>query len=73
MNGLEDEVFYTEDELIEAFMSIEEAAVKFGVGTSTIHIWIDTDKLPYVRLNNNIYIPRNAKNPKEQVERGTDV
>ena len=61
-NHLEDTDVIENGKLI-GFMTEEEAAVKFGVGTTTIRVWVNQDKLPGVSINSQLFIPFNAKNP----------
>lgn len=61
-NGLEDEPVF-EDGIFLGFMNEMEAAIKFGVGTSTIRVWVDMKMLPAIKLGNSLYIPANAEKP----------
>lgn len=61
-NGLEDEPVF-EDGIFLGFMNEMEAAIKFGVGTSTIRVWVDMKMLPAIKLGNMLYIPANAEKP----------
>lgn len=61
-NHLEDEPVF-DDGLFLGFMSENEAAVKFEVGTATIRVWYDRGLLKGVKLGNAIYIPVNATRP----------
>ena len=58
-NNLEDQEVFKDGELL-GFMSIEMAALKFEVGTSTIRTWIDLDIIPYINIGNKYYIPANV-------------
>lgn len=62
-NHLEDEPIF-DDGIFLGFMSENEAAVKFKVGTSTIRTWYSLGMLKGVTLGNAIYIPVNAKRPE---------
>lgn len=74
LNGLEDELMVDEIELLhEICMSLEEAAVKFGVGVPTVKVWVDNDIIPKICFNGEIYILKNTPNPMEQVEGGKNV
>lgn len=66
-NHLEDKDVIEQGKLI-GFMTEEEAAVKFGVGTTTIRVWVNQEKLPGVSVNSQLFIPFNAENPMELYE-----
>lgn len=57
-NNLEDQEVFANGELL-GFMSIEMAALKFEVGTSTIRTWIKLDIIPYIKIGDKYYIPAN--------------
>lgn len=57
-NNLEDQSVFENGELL-GFMSIEMAALKFGVGTSTIKVWIDLRIIPGIKIGDKLYIPAN--------------
>lgn len=57
-NNLENEEVFKDGELL-GFMSADLAALKFGVGTSTIKVWIDLNIIPGFKIGNEIYIPAN--------------
>lgn len=57
-NNLEDQEVFKDGELL-GFMSIEMAALKFNVGTSTIRTFIDLDIVPYIKIGDKYYIPAN--------------
>ena len=63
-NGLEDEPVFKDGKLV-GFMRPEEAAVKFDVGESTVRAWMDAGYLPYIRIGRFIFIPAEAKNPRD--------
>lgn len=65
-NGLLDEPVYSDGKLI-GFITEEEAAVKFGVGTSTIRTWQSIGLLNGIFIAHKLYIPANAKNPMEEL------
>lgn len=62
-NNLEDVQIIENGKLI-GFMTIEEAAEKFDVGTATVKTWISTGLLKSVRIYDSVYIPANATDPK---------
>lgn len=63
-NGLENSPVFENGKFI-GFMSENDAAVKFGVGTATIRVWINQGALEGIRIGDTVYIPANSKNPKE--------
>jgi excisionase family DNA binding protein len=58
-NNLENEEVF-KDGKVAGFMTVEEAAEKFGVGTETVRIWIHFNHLPAITLGMVSYIPFNA-------------
>ena len=71
VNGLEDDLIVEEMDLLsEVCMTLEEAAVKFGVGTATVKAWADGNIIPKICFNDKIYILKNTPNPMKQTERG---
>lgn len=60
-NHLEDEQLFDESGKFICFMTEQEAAVKFGVGTSTIRTWIVFKRLDAVCIADRYYIPVNAE------------
>ena len=65
-NGLEDQEIFENGQFL-GYMTDEEAAKNFGVGTATIHVWISRGLLEGVRINDTICIPANSKSPMEVV------
>ena len=63
-NLVNEEVF--QNGRLAGFMTVPEAAVKFGVGKSTVHAWMKENMLDYISFNGVIFIPVNAKNPMER-------
>lgn len=61
-NNLEDEEV-CKDGRILGFMTIDEAAAKFGVGIATIAVWIDFNWLPAVKVGQEFYIPAKSELP----------
>lgn len=59
-NNLENEPVFANGTFI-GFISVEEAAVKFGVGVETVKVWIELGYLDGVKNNDTIYILANAK------------
>lgn len=67
-NHLEDAPVYENDRFV-GFMTDEEAAEKFGVGVSTILVWISQGLLEGIRIVDDIYVPWNAINPMDLVNK----
>ena len=63
-NNLEEEPVFEDGKLL-GFMNVHEAALKFGVGTATINIWVALDMIPGVKVNEGIYIPVNVEKGDE--------
>lgn len=66
-NHLEDEPIYKNGKLL-GYMTEGEAAEKFGVGLSTIKVWVNQELLQGILVGATIYIPENSKNPKDLVK-----
>lgn len=74
-NNLENELVFDDSRVgkeLLGFMSIMEAAIKFGVGVSTIQVWYELGYIKGFKINEMIFIPQNIKNPMGEV-RTTDV
>ena len=63
-NLVNEEVF--QNGKLAGFMSIPEAAVKFGVGESTVRAWIYMGTINCIKLNGLVLIPQNVENPMER-------
>lgn len=61
-NNLEDKDIFIDNCLV-GFMSIEQAAVKFGVGQATVEVWCHCGAIPCVQFGETFYIYPNAKRP----------
>lgn len=59
-NHLEDVDLLNAEE-IPNFVTVEKAAVNFGVGTAVVQAWLDKGMLDYVLIANRVFIPENAK------------
>ena len=62
-NHLEDQEIFANDKFLD-FMTVKDAAVKFEVGESTVHVWVKMNLLPCIKIGEEIFIPKDAKNPK---------
>lgn len=61
-NGLEDKPVYEDGRLL-GFMTLDEAAVKFEVGTATVRVWINEGMLYGIKIGEEIYIPADSEKP----------
>ncbi len=59
-NQLEDVIMF-ENGSIAGFMTVQEAAVTYEVGTATIHAWVKSGKLKSINIGNEIYIIKSGK------------
>lgn len=64
-NGLEDEPVFDSSKLI-AHTTVEEFAVKHGVGRATVYAWIWEHRIDSLLLGTRYYIPVTAVPPTEQ-------
>lgn len=60
-NNLENEEVIDENGKPLGFMTVEEAAVKFNVGTAIMQAWVDTGIIPSIKLGDVHYIPQQTK------------
>ena len=65
-NHLEDELIFGDLELSSLFMTVEEAAAKFHVGTASINIWCNSGWIPYYNKDAIRYILKTAEDPREK-------
>lgn len=59
-NHLENEEVFKDGRLL-GYMNVDEAAVKFGVGTATIEVWFKLEMIPGIKIGEVLYIPANAE------------
>lgn len=59
-NNLEDTPVFEDGKLL-GFMTIEEAAVKFGYGPETIKVWVQLNYISCLKIGNVILIPIDAE------------
>lgn len=55
-NGLEDENIFENNKLI-AHLTVEEFAVKYGVGRATVYAWIWERRIEPLLIGTRYYIP----------------
>ena len=55
-NGLEDEQIFENNKLI-AHLTVEEFAVKYGVGRATVYAWIWEHRIEPLLIGTRYYIP----------------
>lgn len=55
-----------ENERIFNLITVDEAALKFNVGSETIKIWYKLDIISGIQLGNKLYIVSNDKSSKEE-------
>lgn len=58
-NNLEDKQVYENGKLI-GFMTVPEAALKFGVGTATVELYFSVGAIPGIKIGETILIPANT-------------
>lgn len=58
-NRLENEQVFKDGKLL-GFVTVDEAALKFGVGPETIRLWCMLGVLPYIKIGDEFYTPFNA-------------
>lgn len=56
-----------EDGKLLGLLTLDEAAVKYGVGPATIQVWVTTKQLEGVKIGNEIYVLDNDKSPMEEI------
>lgn len=64
-NNLEDKLVW-ENGTFLGFLTEMEAAIKFGVGVSTIRIWHELGMLQGFKIGESLYIPANIPNPMKE-------
>ena len=55
-----------ENEDILGLMNEEEAAVKFGVGVCTIHVWSKYGLLKGIRIGNAMFFLKDTPDPRKE-------
>lgn len=68
-NNLENTVVL-EDGFFIGFMTEEEAAVKFGVGTATIRAWYNCKMLRGTKIGEVLYFCKDVADPRITIQNG---
>lgn len=63
-NHLEDRPVFEDDKFI-GFITVDEAAAKFEVGSATVNSWIMLGLMDGIQIGNAIYIPDTDDNYKK--------
>lgn len=64
-NGLEDEEVFKDGKLT-GFMTVEEAAVKLGIGVAAVHAMMDMKHLSYIEIEKCCLLPIHSNISKQQ-------
>ena len=64
-NHLEDEEIFKDDKII-GFLTIDEVAIKFGVGIETVIAWYKLKMIPGMLFKGCVYIPGNIEDPRNK-------
>jgi hypothetical protein len=62
-NNLEDTVVLN-GAIFVGFMTVEEAAVKFNVGTATVKAWYDCRMLEGTKIGDTLYFRKDVSDPR---------
>lgn len=62
-NNLEDTVVLN-GAIFVGFMTVEEAAVKFNVGTATVKAWYDCRMIEGTKIGDTLYFRKDASDPR---------
>lgn len=68
-NDLENDLFFDNKRVgreLLGFMSVMEAAIEFGVGTSTVLLWYERGSIKGFKIGETVFILANQKNPMEE-------
>lgn len=68
-NNLENTIVL-EDGFFVGFMTEEEAAVKFGVGTATIRAWYYCNMLKGTKIGDTLYFRKDVEVPRIKLQNG---
>lgn len=67
-NNLEDTVVL-KDGFFIGFMTVEEAAVKFGVGVETIRAWYYCEMIKGTQIGDSLYFLKDIADPRIKITR----
>ena len=71
-NNLEDKQIFEDGKLI-GYMTIDEAALKFSVGTAAVKQWLLLGWIPFIEIAGECFIPIDAEIiPKKITHTGVD-
>lgn len=62
-NNLEDEQVFNSHGFLD-FMTVEETAAKFDVGSETIKLWYAMKFISGIELGGSLFFPRDVKDPR---------
>ena len=65
LNNLENEEIIDENGVLIGFMTIEDAAIKYEVGISTVRAWINRCAINSTKIGENILIPVTEQRPTD--------
>lgn len=63
-NHLEDEQVFDRAGHLIGFINEDDAAIKFGVGPSTIKAWVNMGVMEGFNVNGLVYIPASTEDPR---------
>lgn len=66
-NNLEDEEIIKDGKII-GLISVEEAAMKFGVGRYTILTWYAQGKIKGIMVGNSLFFRADAEDPRKEAD-----
>lgn len=64
-NNLENTIVL-ENGFFVGFMTVEQAAVKFNVGTATIRAWYQYGTIKGIKVGNSLYFCKDVADPRTQ-------
>lgn len=62
-NNLENEPVFKDGKPLGC-MTEMEAAIKFGVGLSTVRMWANMEHIKSIKIGETLYIPANTEDPR---------
>lgn len=67
MNDLEDDVVFKDGKFLD-FLTEEEVAAKFKVGTATVKTWCTLGLVKGFKIGDSIFFPKDIADPRKAVE-----